>query len=260
MYNFYHLVRKGQHKEAIKNLEKLRMKQPAEEYRIAIAAACFDMNELEYASELLHDQIRRKPNLRAYDLLARIRLKRKEFKEAKEYLNSAAEFKPSNTEHLMNVATLYIGSHQASDVLNTLVEENIICDSQIPYAEKEEIIQHDTFNKLVKFFQSGIKDKDRASIFNAFALIANKKERYDSALRYYIIAYVFAGNDTELKEKLLHNIAIAQFRLQRTDKAISCYEYILKTNPKDEAAARKLGSLSAHHKQQRPTTATRKIA
>ena len=29
------------------------------------------------------------------------------------------------------------------------------------------------------FFQSGIKDKDRASIFNAFALLANKKERYD---------------------------------------------------------------------------------
>ena len=93
------------------------------------------MNELEHASELLHDQIRRKPNLRAYDLLARIRLKRKEFKEAKEYLNSAAEFKPSNTEHLMNVATS-TSAHQASDVLNTLVEENIIV-IKILYAEKE---------------------------------------------------------------------------------------------------------------------------
>ena len=61
---------------------------------------------------------------------------------------------------------------------------------------------------------------------------------------YYIFAYIFAGNDTELSEKIIHNIAIAQFRLQRTDKAISCYEYILEKNPNDEKAARKLGVLA----------------
>ena len=100
---------------------------------------------------------------------------------------------------------------------------------------------------LAWFFQSGINDIDRASIFNALALLANKKERYDKALEYYIFAYIFTGGNQTLSEKIIHNIAIAQYRLKKVDRAISCYEFLLEKNPNDEKASRKLGGISAHY-------------
>ena len=241
------MIRKGNCKEAVSKLIQLRQKQPVDEYRLALASAYFYLGDFEKSNELLYEQIRRKPNLRAYDLQIRIRLKRKEVKEAKEILNAAPEFKASNSEHLLNLATLYIGAHQPQEVMEELFSKNIIGPEQVAKTKSNQIIQIDTFNILVKFFQSGINDIDRASIFNALALLANKKERYDKALEYYIFAYIFTGENQTLSEKIIHNIAIAQYRLKKVDRAISCYEFLLEKNPNDEKASRKLGGISAHY-------------
>ena len=245
--SFYNMIRKGNCKEAVSKLIQLRQKQPVDEYRLALASAYFYLGDFERSNELLYEQIRRKPNLRAYDLQIRICLKRKEVKEAKEILNAAPEFKASNSEHLLNLATLYIGAHKPQEVMEELFSKNIIGPEQVAKTKSNQIIQIDTFNILVKFFQSGINDIDRASIFNALALLANKKERYDKALEYYIFAYIFTGGNQTLSEKIIHNIAIAQYRLKKVDRAISCYEFLLEKNPNDEKASRKLGGISAHY-------------
>ena len=75
--------------------------------------------------------------------------------------------------------------------MEELFSKNIIGPEQVAKTKSNQIIQIDTFNILVKFFQSGINDIDRASIFNALALLANKKERYDKALRILYLCLYF---------------------------------------------------------------------
>ena len=234
------LIINGNSDKAVAMLNKLRAKNPSDEYKLKLASIYFYKNQNAKAMGLLNELARRRPQLRVFDLMSRIHLKEKQYKEAMTALYSAPEFKPSNYAHIGRIANLFCHSKLGQKRIKELEDKMLITNEQLPKKPENKVVELETFNRLIRFFNDGIHVVDKASLFNSLAIFSNFKKRHNEAAKYYVLAYVFGYENKKLCEKVLVNLAAAQSKLENFDEAKACYELILETNPLNTKAEHNL--------------------
>ncbi len=186
---------------------------------------------------IAQDLINKDPNnLRANNLMARVKMKLGYFEEALELLNRGNILSPSNPSRLVMLGDAFFGKGDLDRALEHY-EQAINLDGDTLVEAGRQVgrikLARGELAEAVTFFKSCVSEEESAGFFNNAAVQAARAQQFEGALKLYESALQTLKTD-RLKPVIYFNIALSHVRLSQNDEAIKALNRALSFDPKHE--------------------------
>ena len=194
---------------------------------------------LQKSVVLAQELINKDPtNLRANNLLARIKMKMGHFDEALVLLNKANILSPANPARLVMLGDAFFGKGDLDSALQNY-HQAMHLDSDFSREAGRQVgrikLAQGELEEAVMFFKSAVSEDESAGFFNNAAVQAARAQDYSGALKLYESALHTLKTD-RLKPTIYYNIALSHLRLSESEPAMKALKRALYFDANHEKA------------------------
>ncbi len=207
--------------------------------KIEFANLVFRQGHMQKAMGLAQELLNRDPlNLRALNLIARVKMKAGEWEEAISILQKANALSPQNPSRLVLIGDALYGKGDLDAALSHYHQAINLDSDRVKDAGKQVAmikLQQGELEEAVMFFKSTVSEDEAAGFFNNAAVQAARDNQFGEALRLYESALHTLKTD-RLKPLIYFNIALSHVRLKDNDEALKAVKKALQFDPAHQKA------------------------
>ncbi len=214
--------------------------------KIEYANLLFRQGSYQKAMVLAQELLNRDAlNLRATNLLARVKMKLGHWDEALSLLQRANSLSPANPGRLVMIGDALFGKGDLDAAL-TNYHQAMYLDSDRSAEAGRQIgrikLAKGELEEAVMFFKSAVSEEESAGFFNNAAVQAARTSQFGEALRLYESALQTLKTD-RLKPLIFFNIALTHMRLADNASAMKALKKALQYDPGHEKSTMLLNKL-----------------
>jgi tetratricopeptide (TPR) repeat protein len=183
-------------------------------------------------------------NVRAMNLLSRIRMKEGKFEEAISILQKANILSPKNPDRLMSLGDAFFKTGNTS-AAKAAYGEALSVNPEEKGAQKglaSVAMQEGDLNQAMELLKFSASEEESAGVFNNAAVIAVRDGKYEDAFRLYETA-IKTLESTKLKASVFFNLGLAHRKSGDAQGALKAFQRCLRLDPNHEKANRQIKEL-----------------
>lgn len=207
-----------------------------------------DLDKWEEASSLTDMLMAIDSNhLRIQHLKARILMHEGDFEKAAAILTKCKLINPFNIERLVDLGKAFMQGHKIREALAQF-DEALQIDQYHKGANLGRAqcrLMEGDVNDALSLLRQMSSSRELASVFNNAAILAIRQGRFEHGLSLYRSAIGAVGKEHRITARLLYNLGIAQYKAQKMEEALECFE-AASLQDKDFIFARQNAQALAH--------------